>query len=77
MRVRDATRVTAMMNTIDRSVRPSQRSAMPATATAITDPPTAMPASRGVVAIVSRRLRRARARASGVLMMVISRCAPR
>ncbi len=72
-RVRAATSTTATMNTIDRSAMPTQRSPSHATAQASAVASNACSGSWLIPRIGgSRPSRRARARACGVLMMVIS-----
>ncbi|MNR56493.1 hypothetical protein D3C85_1770770 [compost metagenome] len=61
------------MNTIDRSYSPTQRSATSATKQASAVAPTASRVSWPVLRVgIDRPVRRARARACGVPMMVIS-----
>ncbi|MNN73147.1 hypothetical protein D3C81_1892380 [compost metagenome] len=73
MRVRAATSTTATMNTIARSLRPIQRSPNHAAMQAMTVASTAVDASLLQPSGGSDKpIRRAFARACGVLMMVIS-----
>ncbi len=73
MRVFAATMTTATMNTIDRSSMPTQRSAIQLTATASSEATVANTrSSRDSQWPGLRQRRRARARASGELMMTSS-----